>query len=372
VKRMSRSKPARISLKKKDAVMSGIPLLEKRVRRHLKAGRTADAVREYEDDIEACHAAVLAALDNGAVILPEVGSAIDYRVAHALLNLGVIEAARVRIKAALERTDEAVSICRQLNHPSIENLSLLWLGDAVLLGQLGQALWSFAAVRVLGRTQISEAAAAIKEAALIADPLAALDPGKYQALANQVAYTQRQVQLLAGRIEDGNPLGMPGTELLEVVDWRELLWLGMLEKQEVTGLLKELKNPDQVEAFLRVMDERGDAEGARKLGELLQARDDLAGADAAFRRGDERGSADAAFYLGMNAYERGDLAESEAASRRAIEGGNHNADYYLGLILNDKGDIDGARAAFQRLSEADDPEMASTARDMLSQLGDGS
>jgi tetratricopeptide (TPR) repeat protein len=192
--------------------------------------------------------------------------------------------------------------------------------------------------------------------------------GVYQAMADEISTTQRQIQELARRAENGEPLGIPGSPPPDGLNWREEFDLMRLERMEAPALLTALGNPLQAEALLRSIDARGDAEAARRLGDLLKIRGDAGGAEAAHHRADERGSAEAAFCLGLAAYERGDTVRAASAYRRGMERGSHNAAFYLGLILMDRGDTDGARTAFEQASASEDSKQASEARAFLSRL----
>jgi tetratricopeptide (TPR) repeat protein len=89
-----------------------------------------------------------------------------------------------------------------------------------------------------------------------------------------------------------------------------------------------------------------------RLGNLLNARGDLAGAEAAFRQAIrlDPGFAFAHNNLGFLLRARGDLAGAEAAFRQALrlDPGYAPAHNHLGLVLQQKGDMDGAVAAYKR------------------------
>jgi len=120
--------------------------------------------------------------------------------------------------------------------------------------------------RALSRTQVPRAAGAVAEAAGIVGQLAPEGGGAFRAFAEQIARTRRQVHELMRRLQAGEPLGIPGMALPDGMNWREQFWQVTLENLDVSALLDELKNADQVEALLRGMGR------ARGCGGCAQAR----------------------------------------------------------------------------------------------------
>jgi peptidoglycan hydrolase-like protein with peptidoglycan-binding domain len=119
----------------------------------------------------------------------------------------------------------------------------------------------------------------------------------------------------------------------------------------------------------------GDAGGALtnineafNLGVLLQQRDDLAGAEAAYRRADERGHAGAASNLGVLLEAQGDGTGAEAAYRRAAERGAANGAFNLGVLLEERDDFASAEAAYRRATECGDSDVAQLAQTALLDL----
>jgi TPR repeat protein len=74
----------------------------------------------------------------------------------------------------------------------------------------------------------------------------------------------------------------------------------------------------------------------RPTGALRNADSPVVGAEAAFRRADERGDADGAFKLGLLFEGRGDLVGAEAAFRRAEERGHSDALEKLSTVVTDQ------------------------------------
>lgn len=356
--------PVHITMTEAEAVLFGISWLDERAQAHLAAGRAAEALNEYASDLESTRRVRTAAESAGATITAQTSRALDERIAHALHNIGELEAVLVQIGPALDHTAEALRIYRTLSSQQ---------ADIRVRTGLVAALWSFAMARAVCRTAIPEAADAITEAIqlrqrLTAQPTAQTTtqpPGTPDEALERMVRTSRQIQELLRREQAGQPLGLPGSPPPDPGNWRDLFWLETLENLEVQPLMEALKNADQAVALLRGLDARGDAEGSRKLGILLLARDDVEAAEAAFRRGDERGSVEAPFYLGLIHHKRGELPAAESAYRRAIERGSHLAAYNLGLLLNARGDVDGARAAFERAAQSDDAELAADAQRAL-------
>jgi tetratricopeptide (TPR) repeat protein len=103
-------------------------------------------------------------------------------------------------------------------------------------------------------------------------------------------------------------------------------------------------------------------------GVALQARRDIAGAEAAYRRADEQGHPAAASNLGVLLEERGELTAAEAAYRRADERGESNGAFNLGVLLEERRDFAGAEAAYRRAERAADSRVARLARAALLDL----
>jgi len=128
------------------------------------------------------------------------------------------------------------------------------------------------------------------------------------------------------------------------------------------GVLLEGKgDPAEAEAAYRRADERGEANGAFNLGVLLETNEDLAGAETAYRRADGRGHAAAASNLGVLLEGKGDPAEAEAAYRRADERGEANGTFNLGVLLEERHDLAGAEAAYRRAEQSGDMKVVELA-----------
>ncbi|MBP2324716.1 tetratricopeptide (TPR) repeat protein [Kibdelosporangium banguiense] len=305
--------------------------LEKQAQELMRAGRLAEAIDVFQQDTDVMHNAVAATLKAGAVRDKRLDRVIDFRTAHALRNIGMIEALRVRIDPALDRTAEAVRLLRRLDTDRTE---------PIVRDEFIKALHAFAFTRALCRTQLTEAADAISEVLRLLDQLDMEDGEVSENFRAAAQLLARQIQQLREYVAAGRPAGIPGS-VLPGIDWRaDLAELtrqpGALEQMDVQELLRELGNVDQAEALLRMMDERGDADGAYKHGMLLQARDDLAAAEAAYRRGAERGS--------------------------------HAAAYQLGILRKNQRDTLGAIAALEQAAQSDDKELASKAQRALDKL----
>jgi hypothetical protein len=348
--------PVHITMTEAAAVLFGMDALDDRARQHLHSGRVAEAADEYTRDIEATLNVVAAVDKAGAEVPADVRRAVDERVAHALHSVGQVEAVLLRTRLALEHTAEGLRIYRELDRESVTPRVRRGLADA---------LASFAFARASSRLDIAEAAEAVAESVRIMEQLTARTPGPLDAELGQRTRLRDQIGELQRRDQEGEPLGVAGAALPDgPSDWRETLYLKRFEQLEVSEMLDEL-SADQVEAFLRGLDARGDAEGARKLGVLRNARGDHEEGEAALRRGDERGSPEAPFYLGVMLHERGESSAAESAYRRAIERGNHLAAYNLGQLLRSQGNRDGAREAFERAIQSDDAELVADAQRML-------
>lgn len=125
-------------------------------------------------------------------------------------------------------------------------------------------------------------------------------------------------------------------------------------------------SPDEGTYWQR--DQQGDPDAAYELGNLLAGREDLAGAEAAWRRADERGHPTAAAQLGLLLQTRGDFDGALAAYQRSDERGDGLGALRLGLLLADQHGWDEARAAFAR---ADQRGHAQDEFDLASVLGRG-
>lgn len=358
----SQPEPLHITMTEPEAVLMGISWLDDRAREHLTAGRVVEALNEYASDLETTRRLRTAVEGVGVTIAAETNRALDERIAHALHNMGQLEAILRQTGPAIDHTAEGLQIYRKLNSQQ---------ADTRVRSGLAVALWSFAVTRALCRTAIPEAADAIAEAIQLQERLTAQtpdasdEPDEPDEPLERMIQAGRQVQELLRRERAGEPLGLPGSPLPDAAGWRETVWMRMLENLEVEPLLRELGNADQAMALLRGLDARGDPEGARKLGVLLLAQGDVEAAEAAFRRGDGRGSVEAPFYLGLIHHRRGELPAAESAYRGAVERGSHLAAYNLGLLLSARGDVDGARAAFEKAAESDDAELVADAQRAL-------
>jgi len=107
------------------------------------------------------------------------------------------------------------------------------------------------------------------------------------------------------------------------------------------------------------------ADEAFRVGVLCEEQNDLAGAEAAYRRADDQGHAAAASNLGVLLERRRDLAGAEAAYRRADERGDPNGSFNLAVLLEDQNDLTGAEAAYRRADERGPAEVADAARAAL-------
>jgi hypothetical protein len=119
-------------------------------------------------------------------------------------------------------------------------------------------------------------------------------------------------------------------------------------------------------------DRRLAATSAFNIGVLLAHGNDLAGAEAAYRRSDESGGMRGAFNLGQLLRQRGELAEAEAAYRRADERGSPEGAVNLGFLLEQRGELAGAEAAYRRADERSSHKGASNLARLLVQREDNS
>jgi tetratricopeptide (TPR) repeat protein len=119
--------------------------------------------------------------------------------------------------------------------------------------------------------------------------------------------------------------------------------------------------------------ERPAAPGAAfRLGVLLEEQNDLAGAEAAYRRADLQGHAAAASNLGVLLERRGDLRSAKAAYRRADERGDPNGAFNLAVLLEEQNELTAAQAAYRRADQRGPAEVANAARAALLSLREGS
>jgi tetratricopeptide (TPR) repeat protein len=313
-----------------EAFTLGIGVLDEQAQQLMRAGHLAEAIDVYQQDIETLRNAVATALNAGAARDERLDHAVDFRTAHALRNMGMIEALRVRVDPALDRTAEAVRLLRRLDTEQPE---------PIVRDEFIKALHSFAFTRALCRTQLTEAADAISEVLRLLDELATEGGEASETFRASAERLAGQIQQLREDVAAGRPAGIPGSTL-PGTDWRadlaERTRQPTLERMDVQELVRELGNADQAEALLRMMDERGDADGAYKHGILLQARGDLAAAETAYRRGAERGS--------------------------------HTAAYQLGILRKNQRDTPGAIAALEQAARSDDKELAAKAQRALDKL----
>jgi TPR repeat protein len=97
----------------------------------------------------------------------------------------------------------------------------------------------------------------------------------------------------------------------------------------------------------------------------------MAGTEAANRRAAEPGDADGAFRLGVLLERQGELDDAMAAYRRADQRGDASAAFRLGVLLEERGELAAARAAYGRASQRGDGELATVARAALLHLTGG-
>jgi len=93
---------------------------------------------------------------------------------------------------------------------------------------------------------------------------------------------------------------------------------------------------------------RSPADDLLRLGERLEKRQDLRGAEDAYRRADAAGSAEGASNLGVLLFERGAVEEAHAALLRADERGSGMGAFRLGFLLEETGRIAEAESAYRR------------------------
>lgn len=308
-----------------------IRLMDQNAQELVRTGRFAEAIGVYTEDIEQQRAVTAAVRKAGVPADPQLERAKEFRTAHAVRNIGMIEGLRIRVQPALDLTAQAVETLASLDRDQRE---------PIVHDELIHALYSFAFVRAWCRTRLADAAEAIAAADRMMDHVAAEGnplSDDFRAAATRLG---EQISTLSKRQRDGTPAGIPGAPLpgdgSGFQEFSSQYQQKALEQLEVPDLLRELRNADQAEALLRNMDERGDAEGARKRGQLLEALDDLNGAEAAYRRGIERGSGSAL--------------------------------YCLGELLKGQGDTQGAIAAFTQAAESDDAKLSADAQRQLRKL----
>ena len=135
-------------------------------------------------------------------------------------------------------------------------------------------------------------------------------------------------------------------------------------------LLEQRGDLAAAEVAYRRADQRGDAAGAFNLGAMLAERRDYAGAEAAYRRADQRGDAGGAASLGMLLERRGDLPGAEAAYRRADQRGDALGAFKLGGLLAERSELAGAEAAYRNADKRDHPSAASNLGVLLEERGD--
>lgn len=87
------------------------------------------------------------------------------------------------------------------------------------------------------------------------------------------------------------------------------------------------------------------------LGLLLEAKGDVVGAEAAYRRADSHGHAGAAANLGVLLEQRGLPFDAQAAYRRADERDDPKGALNLGMLLEERGDLHAAREAYRRADQ---------------------
>ena len=87
---------------------------------------------------------------------------------------------------------------------------------------------------------------------------------------------------------------------------------------------------------------------------MLEEQGALAEAEAAYRRADQRGDAEGAFRLGVLLRQRGELYEAAVAYGRASSRGISAADLDLGVMLAENGELAEAEVAFGRADEGGD------------------
>ena len=106
----------------------------------------------------------------------------------------------------------------------------------------------------------------------------------------------------------------------------------------------------------------GDPADALERGVALERREDLAGAEAAFREADALGDAEAALRLGILLSERDDAAGAEDAFLRAADRGHADGAFHLGWALRERGDLAGAAEAYRWAAAFGHPGAAGSLR----------
>lgn len=124
------------------------------------------------------------------------------------------------------------------------------------------------------------------------------------------------------------------------------------------------------EAAYREADDRGDAEGAMLLGQLLRRREELGGAAEAFGRAEARGHREAGSCVGNLLWDKGDLGAARAAYERSIAAGSSDAVVNLGLMLAQQGAADDALPYLRTADEAGDAGAAWAIGKLLENRGD--
>jgi tetratricopeptide (TPR) repeat protein len=119
------------------------------------------------------------------------------------------------------------------------------------------------------------------------------------------------------------------------------------------ALLERQGNLEDARAAYERADRRRSPDGSFKLGTLLQARGDLAPAEEAFVRADDLGHGEAASSLAVLLQRRGELERADAALQRALDRGyeenGYNRGVLIGILLQRSGNLDGAAAAWRRV-----------------------
>ena len=283
-----RRETVHITMSEPEMIAFGMRLTADRAAELVAVNRLEEAVDIYAEDVRVCRAVVEAAKAAEAAIGPDAMRAVNLRVAVSLHNMGALEGKLGRAESALEDTAEAVSIYRRFDD-----------GDPAIREGLAGALHSFALAREAVRREMPEGAQAATEALEVVKALPQPPDGSMTSAQAQIELTLHMLTSLIEWIEQGS---QPDDEPMRPrhpgpLDWREELYLGMLERLEVPELLKQARTVAEATAVLRWADLRGDAEAARKFGDLLEAGGDLDSAEAAYARGAARGSQEAAVRL---------------------------------------------------------------------------
>jgi len=278
----------RITMTESEMIAFRMRLTADRAAELVAVNRLEEAVDIYAEDVRVCRAVIAAAEAAEAFASPGTARAVDLRVAVSLHNMGTLEGKLGRAESALEDTAEAVAIYRRLDD-----------GDPAIREGLAGALHSFALAREAVRRELPEGAQAAAEALGIMRALPQPPDGSQTGAEAQIELTLHMLTSLIEWVEQGS---QPDDEPIRPrhpgpLDWREELYLGMLEQLEVPELLKQARTVAEATAVLRWADLRGDAEAARKFGDLLEAGGHLDSAEAAYLRGAARGSQQAAARL---------------------------------------------------------------------------